>query len=195
MELTLKTAQKKTNPNEAIIKDLPCLPIYQHILEGEYQQERARSERLDTKAMALLTLILALITVYVPIFPLNSCKAVYNGQTTCAIAVLFSLFLLVGIAGIVLAIYSARVLCGIYEAKPYKGVNLDTLGTREKLGQNTDAQYQIDVINQYNAAISENAKINEEKATELNKQFKKIIIIFATLSISAAGMSICVGLC
>lgn len=191
MEMSLKTG--RSDP-VTIKEEFPCLPVFLHTLETEYQLERTRAERLDGKAMGLMTVILALITVYVPIFPLNDCAKVYTAGH-CGATVFFSLFLLAGLFGIGKAIYSAHRVIGVYRTQEYQGVDIEVLNADEKLGQERADKYHMDTIGQYRAAILKNGKINDGKAAALSAEFGNVIWIFILLSVSAIGMLICVGLC
>ena len=51
MELHIKTNKCNQVSSSPPKEELPCIPILLSILMGEYEQERARSERIDNKAI------------------------------------------------------------------------------------------------------------------------------------------------
>lgn len=197
MELHFKTNGKTDNTIApvAVPDEYPCLSILLPILEEEYRQEKARTERIDNKAMALLTIIIALITVYVPIFPFEKFAEFYSKITMCCIVpCIFSLFLLLGVIAIFLAIHSAKKLTEVYKPTEFQAVNIELLNNNEKLSCNPPTQFQLEVIDHYQSIVLANSKINSQKAQVLSDQFKNAIIIFALLSVSAIGTLICIGI-
>ena len=118
MELHLKTDSKSSTtkpPDPPDPSEFPCIPVLLQILMSEYDQERLRAERIDSKTMGLLTIIVALITIYVPIFPFSDFAAVYSKWKTCTIVpFLFSVVILLGVAAILLAIEIESINCGAF---------------------------------------------------------------------------------
>lgn len=194
MELHIKTNKCDQVSSSPPKEELPCIPILLSILMGEYEQERARSERIDNKAIGLLTIIIALITVYVPIFPFEKIIGIYSKFEVCsAMTVIFSLFLLAGLIAAFLAVRSSYKIIEVYKTREYRAVNTQAFNTNEKLAQTTSDGFQVDLIDHYQSIIAENSKINTDKADILGNQFRNVIIIFALLSISAVGTLIIAG--
>ena len=198
MEVSFKVS-RDNNQGKAITEapdEYPCLSIFLPILENEYREEKARTDRIDNKAITLLTIIIALITVYVPIFPFKDFAGVYSqSNKCCVIFCAFSLFLLLGIIAIILAIYSAKKVTDIFKPTEYPAVNFEYFGTAEKLSSNPAHSFQISLIDHYQSIILSSSKINTQKAEVLKKQFINVIVIFLLLSISAIGTLICAGIC
>lgn len=198
MELHIKTHESKKSENASISppkRDFPCIPILLSILQNEYEQEKVRADRIDTKAIGLLTIIVALITVYVPIFPFSDVAKIYLHTKKCAaIPVVFSVFLLMGIIAAILALYSAYKVIEVYKAKSYQSVNILKFNTNEQMGATQSDRFQLQLIDHYQSLIFENAKINTNKAEILNNQFRNVMIIFMLLSLSAIGTLICIGI-
>ena len=197
MEVSFKVS-RDNNQGKAITEapdEYPCLSIFLLILENEYREEKARTDRIDNKAITLLTIIIALITVYVPIFPFKDFAGVYSqSNKCCVIFCVFSLFLLLGIIAIILAIYSAKKVTDIFKPTEYPAVNFEYFGTAEKLSSNPAHSFQISLIDHYQSIILSSSKINTQKAEVLKKQFINVIVIFLLLSISAIGTLICAGI-
>ena len=197
MKLHFKTNEKMDNASAPVVvsDEYPCLSILLPILEEEYRQEKARTDRIDNKAMALLTIIIALITVYVPIFPFEKFGEFYSNSTMCCIVpYIFSLFLLLGVIAIFLAIRSAKKLTEVYKPTEFQAINIKLLNSNEKLSYNPPTQFQLEVIDHYQSIILANSEINSQKAKVLCDQFKNVILIFALLSASAIGAIICIGI-
>lgn len=192
-------AKKPDNPpilqQQQIKKDPPCPAVLLPILENEYLEERSRAERLDNKASALLTVIIALITVYVPIFPFDRFGALYTKARDCPIIpFIFSLFLFMAIIAFIISISSTIKLIGIHKPKPYEAINFSFFSNIEKLTERQVSQYQTDLIYHFQSIILTNSKINQHKADTLDKQYRNVIIIFVLLSISAIGTLTCITL-
>ena len=197
MEVSFKVTREKNQENMPNIStdEYPCISIFLPILQNEYMEEKARADRIDNKAIALLTIIIALITVYVPIFPFEDLANIYNSTNTCCgIICSLSLFLLLGVIAILLAINSAKIITDIYKPTEYQAFNFEYLNTDENLSGNPAYPFQLKLIAHYQSIILTNAKIISKKAEILNEQVKKVILIFLLLSISAIGTLICTGI-
>lgn len=168
--------------------EFPCPSVLLSIMESEYAEESSRTEQLDNKAMSLLTVIIALITVYVPIFPLDKIVDFYSRQhSSLLIPILFSVFMAMGITALFIAIITSFKLISVYTVKNYQAVNIKHFNSNEKLGQIQITKFQIELIDHYQSIILNNAVINQDKAKLLSRQYKKIITIFILLSISAVA--------
>lgn len=172
----------------------PCLSIFLPILQNEYMEEKSRADRIDNKSVALLTIIIALITIYVPIFPFDQFVEIYaNLNTHCALICIFSVFLLLGVVALLLAIYSAKKIMDIVKPTEYQAVNIEYFNTNERLARNPPHPFQVELITHYQSIILANSNVNVKKAESLNKQVRNVIIIFVLLSISAIGTLIFAG--
>lgn len=183
-----KCKEANTEKQQNDDSEFPCLSIFLPIIESEYEQEKARTERLDSKSMALLTIIIALITIYVPIYPFNKIVLFYSKSRVClTIPVIFSLFILLGVVAIGIAVYSANKLIEVYKIKEFQAVNIEQFNSNEKLGYKQAARFQLELIDHYQSIILANSEINTRKAEILNKQFRNVVIIFVLLTLSAVG--------
>lgn len=192
---TQKNYSPPESPKQQIKKDLPCPSVMLPLIENEYAEERSRAERLDNKASALLTVIIALITVYVPIFPFDRFVDLYAKSRDCpTIPLLFTFFVLIAVIAFIVAIISTMKLIEIHKPKPYQAVNLTHFSNIDKLSEKQVSQFQTELIYHYKDIIQANSMINQEKAETLNKQYRNVIIIFTLLSISAIGTLICITL-
>lgn len=194
MELHIKTDRSSKTSSIPPKDEFPCIPVLLSILINEYEQEKLRSDRIDNKAISLLTIILALITVYVPIFPFENITKIYSKSDLCAIMpFIFSLCLVAGLVAAILAVYSSYKVIEAYKIKAYKAVDIQAFNTDKKLGQPTADGFQVELIDHYQSIILENSKVNSNKVATINVQFRNVVIIFILLSVSAIGALIIVG--
>ena len=197
MEVSFKVSREQAQESVPVasVDEFPCLSIFLPILQNEYMEEKARTDRIDNKAIALLTIIIALITVYVPIFPFDNFVQVFcDANTCCAVICIFSLFILLGVIAIFLAIYSAKKITDIYKPTEYHAINIEYLNTNDNLSSNSVHPFQLKLIAHYQSVILANSNVNAQKAEILKKQVKNVIIIFLLLSLSAIGTLICTGI-
>lgn len=197
MEVSFKLTREQNQESVSTTseEEYPCIPIFLEILQNEYMEEKARTDRIDNKAIALLTIIIALITVYVPIFPFKDLAGIYNDTNTCCrVICVLSFFLLLGAIAILLAIHTAKIITDIYKPTEYQAVNFEHLNTDEDLSSNPAHPFQLKLITHYQSIILNNSKVNSKKAEMLNEQVKQVIRIFLLLSISAIGTLICTGI-
>lgn len=197
----MKTNSKTKSKNESnknsdnLENSLPCLSIFLSVVQNEYEQEKARTDRIDGKIISLMTIIVALITVYIPIFPFSQLYQFYNQERNCfTIPIVFSLFLLMGIIAILLSMYSLMQLVQAYKAKKYKAIDIVEFNNNNYLHHKTTYNFELSLIEHYQKIILFNSNFNTEKTIILNKQFKNAIIIFAMLSVSSIFTTIFVGL-
>lgn len=197
MKTNSKTKSKnKSNKSSDNLEDsLPCLSIFLSVIQNEYEQEKARTDRIDGKIISLMTIIVALITIYIPIFPFGQLYEFYNKEREClTMPIVFSLFLLIGIIAILLSMYSLTQLVQAYKAKKYKAIDIIEFNNNNYLYHKTTYNFELSLIEHYQNIILFNSNVNTEKTIILNKQFKNIIIIFAMLSVSSIFTTIFVGL-
>lgn len=197
MEFRFKATMQKDAESQisASSDEFPCLDIFLPILQNEYEQEKFRSERIDNKAIALLTAIIALITVYVPIYPFEKLACFYSRTWEClTLPLVLSFFLLLGFVALCIAIHCTAKLTEIYKPTHYQAVNISLLNSNEKLGVNPPYTFQLELIDHYHSIIIANSQINSSKSDKLSQQFKKAILIFILLSISAIGTLTCISI-
>lgn len=194
MELHFKTnSAKHDEPKQNVeLNDFPSLDVLLSILQDEHASEIARTDRIDNKSIALLTLVIALITVYVPIIPFDALPNIFKSGN-CHLIMVTSLFLLLGILALFLTINCVIKIVEIYKPTQYQGINFEALNSDDWLGVSPLAKYQFAVIDHFQDVILSNASINSQKALTLSQQIKKIIIIFGLLSVSSIGLLICSG--
>lgn len=197
MEISLKV-HKESNQDKGTTtsKDqFPCLSIFLPILQNEHEAEIARTDRVDNKSIALLTIIIALITVYLPIFPIKEIVCIIKtGGMCCGALCLFYFLLLLGIIAILTAMYTAKKLIAIYKPAEYNTINIQYFNNNDILSHNPPYTFQLELIDHYQKTILANSKTNTDKASIIQKQVVHIIIIFILLSVSAIGLNVFAGM-
>lgn len=174
---------------------LPCLSIFLSVVQNEYEQEKSRIDRIDGKITSLMTIILALITIYIPIFPFSQLYEFYKQEGKYStITIIFSLSLLIGITAILLSIYSLIQLVQAYKAKEYKSIDISEFNNNNFLYHKTTCIFELNLIEHYQSIILFNSNVTNKKTIILNKQLKNVIIIFVMLSISSIFTTIFINL-
>jgi len=195
ISIKLRKESRQDNISATSPDEYPCLSIFLPILENEYMEEKARTDRIDNKAIALLTIIIALITIYVPIIPFEKVAQVYSEASACCLfSCIFSLFLLLGIIAIVIAIYSAKKIIEAYKPTEFPAINVEHLNTNENLSCNPAYSFQLKLIQHFQSIILSTSETNTKKAVILVHQVKNVTIVFILLSVSAIGTLICSGI-
>ena len=129
------------------------------------------------------------------ILPIEQISTIYTSfSDCCAVPIVFSIFLLIGVIALITAVLSAYNLTKVYKPTEYKAVNIEFFNTNEKLSRNPAAPFEVELIDHFQNIILENSAINAKKAEILSMQFNNVILVFALLSISAIGTLICVGI-
>ncbi|HIW15878.1 MAG TPA: hypothetical protein H9689_00280 [Firmicutes bacterium] len=172
----------------------PNPPIFLSILESEYQQEKVIADRIDNKSIALVTIILALITVYIPLIKYKELIKIFFSCDNCLLFAFCLLFTFVGAFALCLAIYTVVKLVSIYRPQNYSAVNIEALDNNELLAVAPATRFQMELISHYKEIILSNSKVNSDKAHVLQKQAKNTILVFLLFSIYAIGTQICIGI-
>ena len=177
-------SDKDSNSNVKFKAAYICLPT----MIDEYTKERERGSILDNKALALITILLALITVYLPLIPFSKIKKIYNTGKNSEITLLVTL-LFCFIAAIIVTIISFCILIVIYRLKTYHRVDLQIITNKKYLLKNDDI-YQQALCEHYKELTLHNSSVNDKKAKKLNLAFILTIISFILLLITCIGLKL-----
>lgn len=169
----------------------PSASIMLEISKDEYAKERERSNNLDNKANIFISAIIAMVTLYIPIIPFSAIKKTYIRVGKLEVALITISICILGIAFVSLI----NAFYNLYKAisvKPFHRVNFDNLNDETVL-----RQYENDVerglLEHYHTILTENAKINDNKAERLTQGLKFSILSFALMSISTISLIIIIG--
>lgn len=158
------------------------------IMMDEYSKEKERMNILENKAIAIITILIAIITVYLPIIPfdkINDFCMVGNVKSRVSITTII-LFLLVSMG---LAVYTFCTLISVIKLRCYKAVDIELL-VKEDTFEFDEKLFQIEMCKHYKNIIIENSKKNIEKAEKIRKCFNMIIVIFILLFLSTIVLSL-----
>lgn len=117
--------------NEMAAKAMPSYPYAEWMLEEikkEYFVENERENKIGTKASTFITVIVAIITLYIPILPLENLQKFWNAApTTSTDKILMVIFIIVMSMGLLLLLVAFGFFVIAYRVKGYKRVNVDDL--------------------------------------------------------------------
>ena len=183
-------AKRKQKSKEFVAKDkYPSASVLLDISLDEYSKERERSNTIESKANAFISVIIAIFTIYIPIIPFSKLNMAYSSFNKIGIV---TVVLCVMLSSIILLIVAFINLYKGYKVKPYLRVEFSSLNDPNVLAQsNNDVKRAL--VEHYNTILTENAKINTEKAEAVATGIKYSIIAFALLSLSAIALIIMIG--
>jgi len=157
----------------------------------EYTKERDRSNILDNKANAFISVIIAIFTLYIPIIPFSKLKLAYSqfgkGGIICV-----TVALCVMVASLVFMIIAFVNLYNGFKIQPYCRVDFSNLNDITLL-QGSQNDVKKGLIDHYNTILISNAEINTKKADKISNGLKYSIIAFALLSLSTIALIILLG--
>lgn len=158
------------------------------VMMDEYTKERERGGILDNKAVALITILIALITVYLPIIPFDKIKTIYESDSKNKLLALGIIILIFLIALVIIGITFAKLI-NVVKLKVYKRVDIEKLLKEEYLTAEPDMYGQA-LSDHYKSLIIQNSENNDIKSDKLNSCFILTIISFVFLLISCISMMI-----
>lgn len=169
----------------------PSTSIMLEISKDEYAKGRERANNLDNKANIFMSAIVAMVTLYIPIIPFSAIKESYIkvNNINIILITIFICILIMALISLVIAFYN---LCKAISVKPFQRVNFENLNDEVVLSQNQN-DVERGLIQHYHTILTENEKINDEKAKRLMSGLKFGILSFALMGISAISLIIIIG--
>lgn len=188
---TAEESGKYSSEGKIRIDRYPSATTMLEISKIEYDKERERTGNLDNKASFFISAIIAIITIYIPIIPSAQIKQIYIGSSvTLIILVTICICILAGtLIVLIIAFYN---LYKSFSLKPYNRVNFENLNNEQLLllDQNT---VERGLLDHYNTILTNNSKMNNNKADKLNIGIKYSIIFFIMLSVTSTCLLIITG--
>ena len=184
VKVQIKKAEK---PKE----NYPSASVMLEISMDEYTKEKERSNILDNKANAFISVIIAIFTLYIPIIPFSKLAIAYSQFGKSGIICVTSA-LCVMVASLVLMIIAFVNLYNGFKIQPYCRVDFGSLKDVTLL-QCSENDVKKGLIDHYNTILTSNADINNEKAEKIKIGLKYSIIAFALLSLSTIALIIMLG--
>lgn len=182
-----KLKAKKATPQEKY----PSASILLDVSLDEYAKERERTNAIESKANAFISVIIAIFTIYIPIIPFSKLNIAYTTFNKTGIVCL-TVALCVMLLSIILLVFAFINLYKGYKVNPYLRVEFSSLNDDSILAQ-SENNVKRALVDHYNTILTGNAKINTEKAEAVATGIKYSIIAFALLSLSAIILIIMIG--
>jgi len=178
------------NPENKIEK-YPSASIMLDVSMDEYTKEIERSNILDNKANAFISVIIAIFTIYIPIIPFSKFIDAYSELGKIGIICITISLCLMTLAVVLMIIAFINLYRG-FKIQGFFRVDFDNLNDPKLL-----ALFENDVkkgfIDHYNTILKRNAEINTKKAERISAGLKYSIISFVALSLSTIALIIMMG--
>ena len=157
----------------------------------EYAKERERSNILDNKANAFISVIIAVFTLYIPIIPFSKLIAAYShfGKTG---TVCITIVLCIMVVALILMVIAFVNLYRGFKIQPFLRVDFSSLNDTNLL-QCSENDVEKGLIDHYNTILTGNADINSKKAEYISAGLRYSIISFVLLSLSTIALIIMLG--
>lgn len=157
------------------------------VMMDEYTKERERGGIIDNKAITLLTILVALLTIYIPIVPFENIIRVYNEGTQNALICLGVTGLLF-VSAIIITVIAFVKLIRIIQLHNYERVAVQDIATPDALKVLPDEAEKALCVHYFNL-IETNADINDKKANRISDCFVLTIVSFLLLLCSILILS------
>ena len=157
-------------------------------MADEYTKERERASILDNKSTSLITVLIALLTVYIPLIPFETIYNTYLNGSKNEFALVF-LAVLMLIASFVVTAISFTKLIKTIKLQEYRKADIDMICKEDYLKCDKDVMEKA-LCDHYKELIHYNSKINENKVKNLSGCFSMVSIVFFLLLISTVILKI-----
>ena len=177
MAKNIKTGNKKSSVNDAFEGAKAALPIF----IDEYTKECDRKNVIESKITTLLTIEIAVLTVFIPIIPFENIKTLLaDNCNSIIIAATISCALLV--ISIVMMAISFGILMSAVSIQTYSKVDIEKLDLEENLRQDANS-VEKGLCDHYKIITLENSDINDRKARKYQLCLPIIIISFFLMTL------------
>lgn len=157
-------------------------------MADEYTKERERASILDNKSISLITVLIALLTVYIPLIPFETIYSTYLNGSKNEFSLVF-LAVLMLIASFVVTAISFTKLIKTIRLQEYRKADIDMICKEDYLKYDKDVMEKA-LCEHYQELIHYNSKINEDKVKNLSGCFSMVSIVFFLLLISTVILKI-----
>lgn len=170
-----ETTTEKSTPQVTFKSAASALPT----MKDEYTKERERASILDNKSISLITILIALLTVYVPLIPFETISNTYLNGSKNELALVFLAVLMLIISSIITAI-SFNKLIKTFKLQEYRKADIDEICKEDYLKCDKDVMEKA-LCEHYQELIHHNSKINDDKVNNLSGCFSMVPIVFVLL--------------
>ena len=172
MAKNIKNGNKKSSVNDAFEGAKAALPIF----IDEYTKECDRKNVIESKITTLLTIEIAVLTVFIPIIKTllaDNCNSIIIAATiSCALLVI----------SIVMMAISFGILMSAVSIQTYSKVDIEKLDLEENLRQDANS-VEKGLCDHYKIITLENSDINDRKARKYQLCLPIIIISFFLMTL------------
>lgn len=151
-------------------------------IKHEYVKERERTLTIENKAMSIITILIAVMTIIIPMFPIYEIKG-FISKNTFKNGVVIGIFVLVFLSILVLMITDVVLLINAIKVREYRRIEINKLVEEEVINSN-ELSVKTGLCEMYYNAITSNSDINSDKAKNLEKSMKITLTIIGILCIS-----------
>ena len=184
VKVKIKNIDKQT-------ENYPSASIMLEISMDEYTKERERSNILDNKANAFISVIIAIFTIYIPIIPFSKLIIAYSQFGKIGVICITAVLCVMLTAFILMIITFINLYNGL-KMQPYYRVEFSNLNDVSLL-QCSENDVKKGLIDHYHTILTGNADINTKKAEKISIELKYSIISFVLLSLSTIALIILLG--
>ena len=188
--LKIKAKVRKNSTKEEKAR-FPAASVMLEVSMDEYTKERERTNTLDNKANAFISVIIAFFTLYIPIIPFSKLTTAYS-QLGKAMITCVTIVLTIMASALVLMIIAFVNLYSGFKIKAFYRVQHEALNNPEVLN-NLENNVKKGLIDHYNTIIRGNSDINTQKAQKISIGLRYSIISFILLSLSTIMLIILLG--
>lgn len=165
--------------------------ILLEMAKEQYAAEAARSDGLDGKASFFITLIIAVATIFVPIFPFGKLTMIF-AVGTCSQKWISGITTLGVVMAFALLIIAFKHLYEAYKLRDYMRPSLDCIDTESNHTAPMD-KLNKGLCDHYKFVVDSNIETNNKKAESINKGVKFSGFGFAILIVSTIGILVTAG--
>lgn len=164
---------------------LACPPVLLHTVIDEYSKQYELSDKIDSKSIGILTVMIAIITVYLPLFPFEKLRpyVLYRSSHPNISALFMFACLFWGIALLFSGLSVYDIMQGLI-LQPFKGVNIESFNKDSTLAALYPSSLQIRLIDHYQHIIKVNGEYIIEKSRRLNSAYNGVFKTFIFISFS-----------
>ena len=182
IKVKIKDTEKASYPSASVMLEVSM---------DEHAKERERSNILDNKANAFISVIIAVFTLYIPIIPFSKLIAAYSQLGKVGV-ICVTIALCVMVTALILMVIAFTNLYKGFKIQPFLRVEFSNLKDPDLL-KCSENDVKKGLIDHYNTILTNNADINSQKAERISVGLRYSIISFVLLSLSTIALIIMLG--
>lgn len=161
-----------------------ALPVF----IDEFSKECERKNVIENKINTLLTIIIAILTVFIPIVPFGSIKTYLFGNCNGVIIVTTIACVLLGISFVMLAV-DFGILMSAISIQTYSKVDILSLDLDDNLKQDANS-VEKGLCDHYKEITLENSNLNDKKANKYQVCLPITIVAFLLLALGTIFLKV-----